>query len=50
MREGGGIMWDAHLKLKLMGKWWKIALMCNIAKLIRLETQFYAGGSGRGEV
>lgn len=43
-------MWEAHLKLKFIGRWWKIALLCNLAKLIRLETQLYSGGTGRGEV
>lgn len=42
-------MWEAHLKLKFIGSYWKIALICNIAKLVRLETQFYSGGSGRGD-
>ena len=42
-------MWDAHLKLKFIGKWWKISLLCNLAKLLRLETEFYSGGTGRGE-
>lgn len=43
-------MWEAHLKLKYIGKWWKISLMCNIAKLLRLKTELYAGGSGDGSV
>jgi len=42
-------MWEAHLKLKFIGKWWKISLICNMAKLLRLETQLLAGGTGRGE-
>ena len=43
-------MWEAHLKLKLIGKWWKISLICNIAKLLRLEAVLYSGGTGSGEV
>lgn len=42
-------MREAHLKLKFIGKWWKISLLCNIAKLIRLETVLLSGGTGRGE-
>ncbi len=42
-------MWEAHLKLKFIGRWWKISLLCNIAKLLRLETELLSGGSGRGE-
>jgi hypothetical protein len=38
-------MWDAFLKLRFTGKWWKISLICNIAKLIGLETELYSGGS-----
>ena len=39
----------AHLKLKFIGKYWKIACVCNLAKLLGLETEFYTGGSGRGD-
>jgi hypothetical protein len=46
--KGDALMWDAHLKLKFIGKWWKISLLCNIAKLLRLETELYSGGTGRG--
>lgn len=42
-------MWQAHLKLKFIGTWWKISLLCTLAKLLRLETSFYTGGTGRGE-
>ncbi len=42
-------MWEAHLKLKYIGKWWKISLMCNMAKILRLETQYLVGGTGRGD-
>jgi hypothetical protein len=43
-------MKEMHLKLKFIGRWWKISILCNIAKLIRLETKLYAGGSGRGDL
>lgn len=43
-------MWDAHLKMKFIGKWWKICLVCNLANLLRLETQLFSGGTGRGDV
>lgn len=43
-------MWEAHLKLKFIGRWWKIALLCNLAKLLMLETQLLSGGTGRGEL
>jgi hypothetical protein len=45
----GKVMWDAHLKMKFIGKWWKICCICNLAKILRLETQLYSGGTGRGE-
>ena len=47
--EGRNEMWEAHLKLKFIGSWWKISLLCNLAKVLRLETQLYSGGTGRGE-
>jgi hypothetical protein len=37
------------LKLKLIGSYWKLCWVLNLAKLLGMETQFYAGGSGRGE-
>jgi len=43
-------MQETHLKLKFIGKWWKISLLCNLAKFLGLETQLYSGGSGRGDV
>lgn len=43
-------MWSAHLKLKFIGKWWKICFVTRVAKILRLETQLYAGGTGRGEL
>ncbi len=47
--DTGGVMWEGHLKLKFIGKWWKISLLCNLAKVLRLETELYSGGTGRGE-
>lgn len=41
--------WEGHLKVKFIGRWWKISLL-NLAKFIGLETELYSGGTGKGEL
>lgn len=42
--------WDAHLKLKFIGSWWKIDLVTGLAKMLGLEVELYTGGTGRGDL
>ena len=37
-------MWDAFLKLEYQGKWWKICVVCRVAKILRLKEVLYSGG------
>jgi hypothetical protein len=42
--------WDSFIKVKFIGKYWKIALVLNIAEAIGLKTDYYSGGTGTGEL
>lgn len=33
------------LKLQYEGSWWKISLLCELAKLLGLHTVFFSGGT-----
>ena len=43
-------IWDAHLKLKFIGSYWKIDAVMGFAKLLGLTSELYSGGTGRGEL
>ena len=48
---GGAAMTEmVFLKIKFAGSYWKIGLVINLAKVLRLKTIYYAGGSGYGEL
>lgn len=43
-------MSDCFMKVRLIGPYWKIAWVLNLAeKILRMKTVYYSGGTGDGE-
>jgi hypothetical protein len=39
-------MWDCWFKIALIGKWWKVSLIIDLAKLLGIKVEYYSAGTG----